>query len=388
MQVVGMEDPMFAGHFCLASRVIPTVVLILTQRLVTNFEVLGDQFLTHFVGSLKPKKHFIHLASIRQKKWESLRNYLTRWQKEMQCVEGLDDKAALTLFVESLRSDGQCIRLHDEARGLTPKPFKEPISWLTTRKPSNKGSRMCKPMHEVRDLLPPSSPVDWDIILKLSIPSSPRMAILSVSSYEYPHHYGVHYLEKGNCGAHHVRAGDPPNQWRRLGLPLQSGQATRPTNHPAKKGKQPAIEEEDDRNWWHKPVINMIGTVVRRVLLDTDNIANVLYLETSRKLSLHKDQLRLIRTPLAGFTVDSINTEGSILLEVELHVWKISMGFVVVGLECMHNFILGWPGLEDLGALIYVKHLYMKFRTPTGVGTVRYDKKKWQGAVIYKPIVV
>lgn len=77
-------------------------------------------------------------------------------------------------------------------------------------------------------------------------------------------------------------------------------------------------------------------------------------------------------TPLEGFTGDSIEAEGSIKLLVKLctypNVTTLEMEFVVVQLECSHNVILGRPGLEDLGALISLKNLCMKFRTPTGLG--------------------
>lgn len=43
------------------------------------------------------------------------------------------------------------------------------------------------------------------------------------------------------------------------------------------------------------------------------------------------------------------------------------MEFVVVRLNCTYNVILGRPGLEDLGALVSVENLCMKFSTPEGV---------------------
>ncbi|XP_019163610.1 PREDICTED: uncharacterized protein LOC109159953 [Ipomoea nil] len=121
------------------------------------------------------------------------------------------------------------------------------------------------------------------------------------------------------------------------------------------------------------------GLVVRRILVDTGSSVNVLYLETFTKMGLTREQLRPVQTPLAGFTGDSVEAEGSITLPVEIgsypDVQKLSMKFIVVNLACLHNAILGRPGLEDLGALISIEHLCLKFRTPNGIGTVRCDRK-------------
>ncbi|XP_019162234.1 PREDICTED: uncharacterized protein LOC109158509 [Ipomoea nil] len=121
------------------------------------------------------------------------------------------------------------------------------------------------------------------------------------------------------------------------------------------------------------------GVVVRRILVDTGSSVNVLYLETFTKMGLTREQLRPVNTPLAGFTGDSVEAEGSITLPVEIgsypDVQKLSMKFIVVDLACSHNAILGRLGLEDLGALISIEHLCLKFRTPNGIGTVRCDRK-------------
>ncbi|XP_019150581.1 PREDICTED: uncharacterized protein LOC109147378 [Ipomoea nil] len=121
------------------------------------------------------------------------------------------------------------------------------------------------------------------------------------------------------------------------------------------------------------------GVVVRRILVDTGGSVNVLYLETFTKMGLTREQLIPVKTPLAGFTGDSVEAEGSITLLVEIgsypDVQKLDMKFIVVNLTCSHNAILGRPGLEDLGALISIEHLSLKFRTPNGIGTVSCDRR-------------
>ncbi|VFQ74449.1 unnamed protein product [Cuscuta campestris] len=71
--------------------------------------------------------------------------------------------------------------------------------------------------------------------------------------------------------------------------------------------------------------------------------------------------------------------EGSIVLPVELGsgektVWK-KMRFIVVDIKCVHNAILGRPGINKVGAVISMPHLCMKFHTPGGVGEVKGDQR-------------
>ncbi|VFQ62002.1 unnamed protein product [Cuscuta campestris] len=120
------------------------------------------------------------------------------------------------------------------------------------------------------------------------------------------------------------------------------------------------------------------GVDVTRVLVDTGNSVNILYLETFQKLRLCRTQLEPLKTPLSGFTGDTVEAEGSIVPPVELGsgektVWK-KMRFIVVDIKCVHNAILGRPGINRVEAVISMPHLCMKFHTPGGVGEVKGDQ--------------
>ncbi|VFQ70919.1 unnamed protein product [Cuscuta campestris] len=121
------------------------------------------------------------------------------------------------------------------------------------------------------------------------------------------------------------------------------------------------------------------GVDVTRVLVDTGSSVNILYLETFQKLRLCRTQFEPLKTPLSGFTGDTIEAEGSIVLPVELGsgektVWK-KMRFIVVDIKCVHNAILGRPGINRVGAVISMPHLCMKFHTPGGVGEVKGNQR-------------
>ncbi|XP_031101915.1 uncharacterized protein LOC116005818 [Ipomoea triloba] len=112
-------------------------------------------------------------------------------------------------------------------------------------------------------------------------------------------------------------------------------------------------------------------------MVDTGSSVNVMYLEVFRKLQLDRSELTPIRTPLSGFTGAMIHPEGVVRLPVEVgtvpRVLRVMMEFVVVDLACVHNAILGRLGISQLGVIISMSHLCMKFQTPEGVGTVLGD---------------
>ncbi|VFQ89734.1 unnamed protein product [Cuscuta campestris] len=89
--------------------------------LIRTWDELGLRFLEHFAGNCRPKKHFTHLASVRQKHGESLKNFLIRWRKESREVEGTDDKSRLAMFTAALQ-DGL---LHTDLTTHPPDTFEE-----------------------------------------------------------------------------------------------------------------------------------------------------------------------------------------------------------------------------------------------------------------------
>ncbi|VFQ77142.1 unnamed protein product [Cuscuta campestris] len=128
--------------------------------------------------------------------------------------------------------------------------------------------------------------------------------------------------------------------------------------------------------------MDMGGVDVSRVLVDTGSSVNVLYLDAFEKLKLCQTRLEPLKTPLSGFTGDSVEVEGSILLTCELgtgdQVVQKQMRFVVVNINCVHNAILGRPGINIVRGVISMAHLCMKFYSPGGIGQVRGDQKKAQ----------
>ena len=76
----------------------------LTPRSVGSFAQLSRSFFNHFIGGQRYRRPTTHLLNVKQKEGETLRSYLTRFNKETLLVDGADDKVVLTTFISGLQS--------------------------------------------------------------------------------------------------------------------------------------------------------------------------------------------------------------------------------------------------------------------------------------------
>ncbi|VFQ59847.1 unnamed protein product [Cuscuta campestris] len=182
------------------------------------------------------------------------------------------------------------------------------------------------------------------------------------------------------------KGGDSASQRKKWGRELYIGTvALAPRSKQAKREPITFTDRDlpatgEDHNDPLVITMDMGGVNVSRVLVDTGNSVNVLYLDAFEKLKLCRTQLEPLKTPLFGFTGDSMEAEGSILLTSKLgtcdKVIHKQMRFVVVNIKCVHNAILGRPEINKARGIISMAHLCMKFYTPGGIGQVRGDQKK------------
>ena len=68
------------------------------SEIIANFEQLNKGFVRHFIGDQRHKKPASHLLNIQQAEGESLRQYVTRFNKELLQVDKAEDQVILTTF--------------------------------------------------------------------------------------------------------------------------------------------------------------------------------------------------------------------------------------------------------------------------------------------------
>ena len=65
---------------------------------IADFKQLSKSFVCHFIGGQKHKKPTSHLLNIQQAEGELLRQYVTRFNKELLQVDEIEDQVILTTF--------------------------------------------------------------------------------------------------------------------------------------------------------------------------------------------------------------------------------------------------------------------------------------------------
>ncbi|VFQ63982.1 unnamed protein product [Cuscuta campestris] len=462
---------------------------------VRTWDELGLRFLEHFAGNCRPKKHFTHLASVRQKHGESLKNFLIRWRKESREVERTDDKSRLAMFTAALQ-DGL---LHTDLTTHPPDTFEEAMVragryvTLEERKEEKKEktpkeeekSGTKKPFKNKKQgfsdgpkgASPGTSEKHKSANPVFTLPVAEVMthaAQQGLMTYPTYSQKVCNVEDTGKWCAYH-RKNDHNTEYcytlknemarliRRGHLKkfVQDGDAGNPGNAQNGKRRDKEVaqaearekrhigledEEEDSepaphrqkrhhgcnfiiggntggdsaisrKKWANATMVNKVlvpegkklktepivfsnadlpetgvphrdalvitidimDLLIHKTLVDTGSSVNIMYMDTYKALGLTRDELSPIKTPLTGFTGDSIEPEGVITLPVEIGdtkaTRKLDMEFVVVGIISSTNIILGRPGLEDLECVISPRHLCIKFPTPHGVGIARGSQR-------------
>ena len=75
----------------------------LTPNSISTFKELSAQFTAHFIGGHRYKKSTAYLMSIRQQKDETLRFYISHFNKEALSIDEADDKILVVAFTNRLR---------------------------------------------------------------------------------------------------------------------------------------------------------------------------------------------------------------------------------------------------------------------------------------------
>lgn len=64
---------------------------------------LSKQFISHYIGAQRQRRSAAHLLTVRQRREETLREYVSRFNKETLTVDDLDDKVSVTAFMSGIQ---------------------------------------------------------------------------------------------------------------------------------------------------------------------------------------------------------------------------------------------------------------------------------------------
>ncbi|VFQ93912.1 unnamed protein product [Cuscuta campestris] len=333
-----------------------------------------------------------------EREHEDLTKFLTRWKDEVDKVEEMDDKTAMSLLVSGLRFG----ELYKEFCRRPPQSYQEAYNtaWdyadaeaqVSSKREAEQGHSKGKISLKKEIEQPGKAKAEVMEVKPVKSEKNPTGEKQWTEKYCSFHKTESHntaecnsvkgvikqMIEAGEIDLEYLaQAKQKKNQWIRLeGKPVEQNKKKKA---PGKEhlqviyGGPEGGDSASQRKKWGRELY--VGTVA----LNPRSV-NVLYLDAFEKLKLCRTRLEPLKTPLSGFTGDSVEAEGSILLTCELgtgdQVVQKQMRFVVVNIKCVHNAILGRPGINKVRGVISMAHLCMKFYTPGGIGQVRGDQKK------------
>ena len=117
------------------------------------------------------------------------------------------------------------------------------------------------------------------------------------------------------------------------------------------------------------------GFVVKRVMIDQESRADVMYPDLFKGLGLKNHDLAKYDSPLVSFDGRVVILQGQISLPVSIEGKKVIMTFIVVNLFSSYMAILGMPWIHVMGAIPSTLHIKVKFCTERGVATVKGNQK-------------
>ncbi|VFQ66993.1 unnamed protein product [Cuscuta campestris] len=314
----------------------------LRPRSIDSFSDLASKFKAKFLENCTKRKKFTYLSTAGQRESENLTQFLTRWKEEVDKIEEMDDKTVLSLLLNGLRAG----ELYKEFCRKPPATYQEAYhtAWefaeaetqLRAKKEAEHGY---KPM--------PVQENDRDRDRRRNNRQREQKPAPDKE------HIGMIFggPEGGDSGAQR-------KNWVRS---IYVGEVSAEPARRKHTRREPIVFTDrdlpptgEDHNDPLVITMDINGVDVARVLIDTGSSVNILYLKTFQKLRLFRTQLEPLKTPLSGFTGDTVEAEGSIVLPVELGsgkktVWK-RMRFIVVDIKCVHNAILGRPGINKVWA--------------------------------------
>ncbi|VFQ98265.1 unnamed protein product [Cuscuta campestris] len=344
---------------------------------IDSFSDLASKFKAKFQENCTKRKKFTYLSTAGQRESENHTQFLTRWKEEVDKVEEMDDKTVLSLLLNGLRAGNYTRGSAGNPQPRTKRPTilrgsllrlklnsgqREKLSMVTS--PSRCKSRRKK--H--RDLAGRGTTMTrspgWSI-RKNAKKCGKHLSFLQKT---------LPMIDSGELGKDYLqKAQEKSHQWVRPTAPGDDRDNDRRRNNRPRE-RQPAPEKEhigmifggpeggdsaaQRKNWVRsiyvgevsaepprrkhtrrEPIVftdrdlpptgedhndplvitmDINGVDVARVLVDTGSSVNILYLETFQKLRLCRTQLEPLKTPLSGFTGDTVEAEGSIVLPVEL----------------------------------------------------------------------
>ncbi|XP_030963816.1 uncharacterized protein LOC115984981 [Quercus lobata] len=296
---------------------------------VSSFEELSKLFVNNFIGGQRHKRSSSSLLTIEQGENESLRSFITRFNREALSVDEVDDKLLLAAFHNGINSDLFIHKLYE----------KEPQTMAELKRSYRREAE-----RQNRGIIPAPTRRDKDYRWR-----EPDGAIFQVEE---------DVSQSGTkCPALWTNTKDEPTI---------------------------SFTDEDAKRIHHSHDDAIVITLLiadyttRRVLVDNGSSADILYYPAFQQMRLGRDQLRPVCSPLIGFGGMKVQPVGTVTLPVVVGSYPQQItkevNFLVVDCTSSYNAIIGRPTLNSWKAITSTYHLSVKFPTEYGIGQAQGDQ--------------
>ena len=125
-------------------------------------------------------------------------------------------------------------------------------------------------------------------------------------------------------------------------------------------------------------MLNIEGFNTKRILVDNDSSADIIYLPAFQQLKLNPKRLHPFDSPLVSFSGDMVYPKGIVMLTITVGTYPrqltCQLDFLVVDCPSSYNVIIGRPTLNKWKAATSIYCLKVKFPMDNGVGVVKGDQ--------------
>ena len=125
-------------------------------------------------------------------------------------------------------------------------------------------------------------------------------------------------------------------------------------------------------------MLNIEGFNTKRILVDNDSFADIIYLPAFQQLKLNQKRLHPFDSPLVSFSGDMVYPKGIVMLTITVGTYPRQLtrqlDFLVVYCPSSYNVIIGRPTLNKWKAATSIYCLKVKFPMDNGVGEVKGDQ--------------
>lgn len=122
--------------------------------------------------------------------------------------------------------------------------------------------------------------------------------------------------------------------------------------------------------------ITIANLDVRRVLIDNESSANVLFLSTLKEMQLDESKIKKKTVALVGFSVEVKVTLGEVDLPVYAEGMNMNTTFPIINADSAYNVILGRPWIHEMRGVPSTYYQLMKFPTPWGVRSIKEEQRQ------------